>query len=215
MNISGSISANHFIQIPNPQSLQKSLGLTGRYLYLQVKSTAGAPFSLHFDFAMAERGHNTRLSVSNLFKAFNQSTGFAVQVPLELRPERWTCVCLDIVELMSRSLLFPSSYSLDGAHTLKVITLCANVQIRGVYTSDNEYDFVTLPSDMRFKFPFDNQAQVSTKWLEYFDWQHIPDDWADGVEHKSARSKLDIDGGHLKAKGGRDVERNKMSQEID
>lgn len=106
---------------------------------------------------------------------------------------------------MSRSNLFPNSYSLDGAQTLKVITLCANVQVRGVYTSDNEYDFVTLPTDMRFKFPFDNVEQVSTKWLEYFDWHHLPGDWADGVEHKSARNKPDIDGGHYKVKGGREI----------
>jgi hypothetical protein len=71
MNIQGSISANNFIQLPHPHSLQKSLGLTGRYLYLQVKSVAGAPFSLHFDFGMQERGHNVRISVSNLFKSFN------------------------------------------------------------------------------------------------------------------------------------------------
>jgi len=58
--------------------MQKSLGLTGRYIYVQLKSTAGAPFSIHFDFEMQERGHNVRLSVSNLFKSFNQSNGFVI-----------------------------------------------------------------------------------------------------------------------------------------
>lgn len=123
-----------------------------------MKSQNGAPFSLHFDFGMAERGHNIRLSVSNLFKGFNQSNGFVIQVPLDLNHERWTIVCLDILELMSRSNLFPSTYSFEGAHSLKTITLCSNIQVRGVYTSDNEYDFITLPSDLRFKFPFDNPA---------------------------------------------------------
>jgi hypothetical protein len=34
MNIQGSISANNFIQLPHPHSLQKSLNLTGRFIYL-------------------------------------------------------------------------------------------------------------------------------------------------------------------------------------
>jgi len=75
---------------------------------------------------------------------------------------------------MAKSGLFPASYSLEGAHQLKGMTLCANLQIRGVYTSDNDYDFVNMPSDMRFKFPFDNQAQVASKWPEYFDWHNLP-----------------------------------------
>ena len=79
-------------------------------------------------------------------------------MPLDLRLERWTIVCLDLVDLLARSQLFPQTYSLEGAHQLRGMTLCANIQIRGVYTSDNEYDFVTLPTDMRFKFPFDNSA---------------------------------------------------------
>ena len=69
MAIQGSISANNFITLPHPNSLLKGLNLTGRFLYLEVKSpSTGVPFSLHFDFGMAERSHNLRLSVSNLFK---------------------------------------------------------------------------------------------------------------------------------------------------
>ena len=96
MSVAGSISANNFIQLPNPNTMQKALGLTGRYLYLEVKSGSGAPFSLHFDYGMAERGHNVRISVSNLFKSFNQSNGFVVQAPLDLQPEKWTVVCIDV-----------------------------------------------------------------------------------------------------------------------
>ncbi len=48
--------------------------------------------------------------------------------------------------------------------------LCANIQVRGVYTSDNVYDQVTLPTDMRFKFAFD-----INKWEEYFDFTFLPE----------------------------------------
>jgi WD repeat-containing protein 90 len=90
-------------------------------------------------------------------------------VPLELRPDRWTVVCIDVVETMQKSQIFPSTFSVEGAHSLKSILLCANIQVRGVYTSDNLYDYVTMPSDMRFKFAFD-----LSKWEEYFDFLQLP-----------------------------------------
>jgi len=63
--------------LPHPQSTIKTLGLNGRYIYLQVKSPKhGLPFSYHIDFGMAERSHGVRISVSNLFKNFNTSNGF-------------------------------------------------------------------------------------------------------------------------------------------
>ena len=83
--------------------------------------------------------------MSNLFKSFNTSNGFVAQVPLELRSERWSVVVLDLEETLRKSQLFPSTYPLEQAHTIKSLTLCANVAIRGVYTSDNVYESVTLP----------------------------------------------------------------------
>jgi Protein of unknown function (DUF667) len=185
------------VQVPHPTGLSKALGLTGRYLYLQLKSTAGTPFSLHFDFGMAERGNNVRVSCSNLFKAFNHSNGFVIQVPLDLHADRWTVVQLDLTELFARSHMFPATYNLEGAHSLKSLTLCANTHLRGVYTSDNAYDFVNMPSELRFKFPFDNNhTQVAQKWLEYFDWVTLPLDW-DGKRSGTASAEVQ----HLKAKG--------------
>lgn len=48
--------------------------------------------------------------------------------------------------------------------------------VRGVYTSDNEYDFVTLPPDMRFKFQFD-----INRWPEFFAWLELPRDIRPGA----------------------------------
>lgn len=78
--------------------------MTGQYLYLEIKSPhAGTPFSFHFDFGVAERAHNVRVSISNLFKSFNTSNGFVIQVPLELKTETWTIVVIDLNELLRRS----------------------------------------------------------------------------------------------------------------
>jgi hypothetical protein len=98
------------------------------------------PFTLHFDMGMADRTHNVRISLSNLFKNFNTSNGFAVQVPLELEADKWTIVVLDLCDILKRSSLFPSTFKIEGSHSLKSMMLCANLQIRGIYTSDNLYE---------------------------------------------------------------------------
>lgn len=69
-NINGSISANNYVQCPNPASTSvKTLGLTGRYVYLQMKQNSStSPFSFHIDLNMAERSHGIRISGSNLYK---------------------------------------------------------------------------------------------------------------------------------------------------
>lgn len=38
---------------------------------------------------------------------------------------------------------------------------------------------MTLPADMRYKFAFD-----LAKWPEYFDWQTLPQDWANRKNNK-------------------------------
>lgn len=80
MQLNGNISANNFIQIPHPDANMKApLGLTGRYLYLQVKApVASSPLSFHFDLVLAERSHGIRISASNLYKTMTTQNGFAV-----------------------------------------------------------------------------------------------------------------------------------------
>lgn len=172
MEISGSISANNYIQIPHPNSLMKALNLTGRFIYIELKSVhSGNPFTMHLDFGIAEKAHNVRISVSNLFKQFQTSNGNVIQTPLELKTERWTIVCLDLLQIFKKSDLFPPTYKIEGAHSLKSIMLCSSMVVRGVYTSDNQYEPRSLPSDMKYKFSFDQ-----SRWLEFFSWKHIPEE---------------------------------------
>lgn len=121
---------------------------------------------------MAERSHGVRISISNLFKNFNTSNGFVAQVPLELRNNCWSVVVIDIYEILKQSDILPSTYLIEGSYAARSITVCANTHLRGIFTSDNLYDFVTLPADMRFKFAFDLAS-----WPDYFHWQNLPHDW--------------------------------------
>ena len=130
----------------------------------------GTPFSIHLDFGLAERAHNVRISLSNLYKSFTAQNGFVIQIPLDyLHSDRWTVLCLDVQEILKKSSLFPSQYKIEGSHSLKSAMLCANMHVRGVYTSDNVYEYFNLPSDMRFKFSFD-----INRWEEFFDWFNLP-----------------------------------------
>ena len=49
--------------------------------------------------------------------------------------------------------------------------MCACSIVRGIFTSENLYDFVTLPPDLRFKFSFE-----INKWPEQFAWLELPQD---------------------------------------
>ena len=75
---------------------------------------------------------------------------FVVQVPLSLDIDRWTVVVFDLYELLSLSGVLPVTYRIDNSYQIKSIMLCACTHVRGVYTSDNLYDFVTMPTPMRF-----------------------------------------------------------------
>jgi hypothetical protein len=98
---------------------------------------------------------------------------------------------------------------------LKSVTLSANIQVRGVYTSDNLYEYVTLPSDMRFKFSFD-----INRWEEFFEWINLPEDLNRDKENsptKSIKSQSISKGGNdeISKERFREEERRRMQSEID
>ena len=128
---------------------------------------------------MAERTHGVRISSSNLYKSVSTQNNFVIQLPLNIDVDRWTVIVFDIISLLKMSRLLPPSYIIEDSYQIKSLTLCANSMIRGVYTSDNEYDFVTLPPDMRFKFSFD-----INRWPEYFAWLELPNDIREGATDK-------------------------------
>lgn len=181
MCIQGSISANNYIQMPHPLSETRSLSLTGRYLYLQVKApVSSVPLSFHMDLNMSDRPGGIRISASNLYKQVSTQNDFVVQIPLNLDMDRWTVIVFDLINILKMSRLLPQGYTIEGSYQVKSLTLCANSIVRGIFTSDNEYDFVTLPPDMRFKFSFD-----INRWPEYFAWLELPADLRPGASDGS------------------------------
>lgn len=117
MCIQGSISANNYIQMPHPLSETRSLGLTGRYLYLQAKAPVSSlPLSFHIDLHLADRPRGIRISASNLYKQVSTQNDFVVQIPLNLDMDRWTVIVFDIINLLKMSRLLPHGFIIEGGY---------------------------------------------------------------------------------------------------
>lgn len=152
--ITGSIPASNFIQFPRTST--QSLGLTGRYLYCLFRPIAGKHFVVHVDLA-TDDGLTIRVSFSNMFKEF-KSTSTWLQFPFVSSPPpgsvdeatlseagtitslvgttsqttRWTVLVLDFRYILSVYLNRQYSY-------MKSIRLCANMFLKGLFTSDIDY----------------------------------------------------------------------------
>ena len=153
--ISGAVLSCNYIQFPKATS--QSLGLTGRYLYLLFRPLPTKYFSIHFELA-TDAGLAVRVSLSNLFKEF-KSTSTWLQFPFSFldsdvektdateekenrkkggtvkhsqMQHRWTLLVLDLRATLTQHLNANFAY-------VKNIKLCANILVRGVFTSNTEY----------------------------------------------------------------------------
>ena len=81
--------------------------------------------------------------------------------------------------------------------------------VRGVYTSENSYDFTNMPSDMRFKFSFDLK-----RWEEFFTYKSLPSDWDAGL-NQSALKSIQSNMLPSEIQKMREAERYRMENEID
>lgn len=66
LKLNGAISANNSVTIPSESSI-KTLGLTGRYIYVEFLVSAGKYFTLHFDFQVKGQDPSLRFTLSNLY----------------------------------------------------------------------------------------------------------------------------------------------------
>ncbi|XP_074646351.1 WD repeat-containing protein 90-like [Tubulanus polymorphus] len=150
--ITGSVPAGNYIQLPKTST--QSLGLTGRFLYLLFRPIPTKYFVVHMDVATID-GLVVRVSFSNMFKEF-KSTSTWLQFPFICHSSkssvhgntasvgkddsgptplsaRWTLLSLDFSYILSMYLNRKYSY-------LKNIKLCANMLVKNIFTSDNEYE---------------------------------------------------------------------------
>lgn len=191
--ISGAILSTNYIQFPKATS--QSLGLTGQFIYLVLRPLPTKYFSVHLELA-TDTGLAVRLSLSNLFKEL-KTTSTWLQLPFSpLQPEsvpqdtrrqeggrrnkkravkfsqrhRWTLLVMDLQAVLMQHLRVNFAY-------VKNIQLCANILVKGVFTSHAEYSPLVaggdsggcvrsqpLPRDMRLPL---GKSDIFTEVYDY------------------------------------------------
>lgn len=82
----------------------------------------------------------------------------------------WNIVCIDIEHHLENFGLFSKGVikNYSNVHMIKGIQICANLNIRGIYTSDNVYDWENLPKEMSFKMV------KGGRWEDNYNFLYIP-----------------------------------------
>ncbi|XRB08526.1 centriole proteome protein [Pycnococcus provasolii] len=163
--IQGNVPAANYVAIPR-SSRTDSLGLTGRFIYLELQLDPRKYFVVHIDIVTKDK-FTTRVSISNLFKkssSGNNSSvripgrGSGVQLPFVVNSTRWTVLAVDLGAIVS-------PYTRAPYECIKAIQLCANMAVRNVFTSDEKYNLRTLPRDMCLSHAVDPTAHYDFAWL--------------------------------------------------
>ena len=150
--LSGTISANNYIQFPPKKSSNSNLNLVGRYIYMAFKPVPLKYFVMHFDYITTDN-LTIRISFSNLYKSA-KITSTMCQFPFVVPPSKNTVEdvagCHGLTGKSPRStswtMFIIDNKALLRRHTnrefgsLKSIQICSNLLLKGVYTSNTEYD---------------------------------------------------------------------------
>ena len=110
-------------------------------------------FTIHVDISVKDREPGVRLTLTNMDKEYSVSGGNVLKVPFQTDRSVWTIVCLDIEHHLESYGLLPKGAvkSFKDCHIIKGFQVCANLVVRGLYTSPNVYDWDSLPKEMSFK----------------------------------------------------------------
>ncbi|CEG42655.1 Transcription factor IIB [Plasmopara halstedii] len=168
--IRGAIAATNFLRVPRDISKgTHGLGLTGRYVYLQVRRIKNLPMTIHLDFVTSKKTP-LRFTLSSIYELF-RGTGTVLRVPLSL-DTRWTVVVVDMVRLLERHSY--TQHARDTYRHLKAVTLCASMNLRNFFVSATLFTTETLPSSLQFA----SDSKHPNCWII------IPSDDVDGVNHQ-------------------------------
>ena len=155
LRIGGNITANNYIEIPGPSAsaaFKSNFALTGRFLYLQARAVYGKPYNVHLDFRVQGHHNTLRVSLSKIYPEFSASPGEVIHVPCHISDERWTVVEFDVLEHRQRIGLYTAStLATPAAWALRRVKLCANLDVKTLFTSNTHFGPDTLPPALAFK----------------------------------------------------------------
>ena len=168
MKITGTVPANNYVVLPRPQAEMKALALKGRYIYIGISGIDEAPYALHLDYTFSDR-KNVRLSLSNMYKEekFDQ---LSLHIPLSLQEKIWYIVCLDAKGIFAK---YNCIRDIKESISLKAVTICANLKISKITTSDKLYDTKELPRELNFKNAEKDKWGNIYQWVEPLRCDHV------------------------------------------
>ncbi|KAJ1636238.1 hypothetical protein T492DRAFT_862005 [Pavlovales sp. CCMP2436] len=163
-SVRGKVASESFVQIPADRA--HSLGLRGRYVYVQLKPSADKHFTLNLTFTTAGHGSLT-LSLSNGFKA-RKLLGTVLQVPYPEPSARWATLAVDVPRLLKE--IFPTAAG-DGSGEyvcLRSVHGLPSFSLRSVFSSETLYEPASLPRDVIFPLP------RGSAWEQLYAWHALP-----------------------------------------
>eukprot|EP00892_Ulva_mutabilis_P005258 jgi/Ulvmu1/3103/UM015_0143.1 len=138
--MSGSVPAANYILLPKAKG--PILGLTGQYLYMQIQVKQHKEWAVHIDVTdVTDKVH--RISLSNIYKpGSDRVTAMGQQVYMGHVSQKWTVLALDLAAMLAA----------EGDTPYKAVArlqFCANMRVRGAFTSHLKYSLKSLPRDMQ------------------------------------------------------------------
>lgn len=120
-------------------------------------------------------------------KDYTVSGGNTLKIPFVTNGRNlWTVACIDIEHHLENFGLFSKGVikNYSGIHTIRSIQVCSNLNVRGIYTSSNIYDWETLPKEMSFKMV------KGGRWEDNYNFVYLPS----SINPEEVKRKLKSEG---------------------
>lgn len=143
--------------------------LSGRYLYIALQEIKAKEFFVHVDLVMQDC-NKLVLSLSNTYKRLALENK-KIKLPVKELGNKWAVVSLDVHEVCERLKSFPKVNISNQRPVTEIvgIKVCANVSIKGVYSSNHRYTVEDLPNQIGFLNKKHNE------WRKLYDYVILPE----------------------------------------
>ena len=102
-----------------------------------------------------------RLSLGSAFKTKKALSPTNYQLPMRGRLGRqWSVLAIDLPAMLQLHVDPPKGQQPPSFASLRGLTFCSHLKVRGAFTSDNAYTPETLPREMSFS------TAAKTKWTD-------------------------------------------------
>ena len=138
--IQGAVPASHYLSYKTG-----TVVLKGGYVYVCMLGLVGRPYVFHL-YLVCDNSNLQRISCSNMYTEPRMTaTGLQLPGPVD---RRWQFLAFDVNALLA---LYTSGFAVYRG--LRGVELCANLSVRGVYSSDHPMAWEHLPRRMRMPIP--------------------------------------------------------------